>query len=104
MHSSDMMYHYRFLISEQARYPLINVHTGEPLKVVEHIGCHYSKIFPSKSVGGAEYPRVLAGLVEALGGSVVDYPERRRAETLLRLRFPAVPGQGQQRLFADQHL
>ena len=77
MHSSDMMYHYRFLISEQARYPLINVHTGEPLKVVEHIGCHYSKIFPSKSVGGAEYPRVLAGLVEALGGSVVDYPERR---------------------------
>ena len=45
--------------------------------MVEHIGCHYSKIFPSKSVGGAEYPRVLAGLVEALGGSVVDYPERR---------------------------
>ena len=84
MHSSDMMYHYRFLISEQAKYPLINVRTGEPLKVVEHIGCHYSKIFPSKSVGGAEYPRVLAGLVEALGGSVVDYggsvvdyPERR---------------------------
>ncbi len=77
VHASDIMYKYRFLISEQAKYPLVNVKTGEPLRVVEHIGCHYSKMFPSKSVGGAEYPCVLSGLIEALGGSIVDYPERR---------------------------
>ena len=56
---------------------LINKETGEPLRVVEHIGCHYSKMFPSKGVGGAEYPYVLTGMVEAWGGNVIDYPERR---------------------------
>ena len=50
---------------------------GKPLKVVEHIGCHYSKMFPSKGFGGAEYPHVLVGMIEAWGGEVVDYPERR---------------------------
>ena len=77
VHASDIMYKYRFDISERAKYPLINVKTSEPLKVVEHIGCHYSKMYPSKSVGGAEYPHVLSGLVEALGGQIIDYPERR---------------------------
>ena len=55
----------------------MNRHTGKPLRVVEHIGCHYSKMFPHKGVGGAEYPYVLAGMVESWGGKVVDYPERR---------------------------
>jgi heterodisulfide reductase subunit B len=47
------------------------------LQVVEHIGCHYAKMFPSKGVGGAEYPYVLVGMIEEWGGEVVDYPERR---------------------------
>ena len=45
--------------------------------MTEHIGCHYSKMFPSKGIGGAEYPYVLAGMIESWGGQVVDYPERR---------------------------
>jgi len=76
-HASEIMYKYRFEIAEKAKYKLINQDTGEPLKVVEHIGCHYAKMFPHKGVGGAEYPYVLVGLTEALGGEIVDYPERR---------------------------
>jgi heterodisulfide reductase subunit B len=76
-HASDIIYKFRFQIAEKAKYKLINKDTGEPLKVVEHIGCHYSKMFPHKGVGGAEYPYVLVGLTEALGGEIVDYPERR---------------------------
>lgn len=76
-HASDIIYKYRYLISEKAKCKLLNAATGEPLRVVEHIGCHYSKMFPSKSIGGAEYPYVLSGLVEAWGGEIVDYPERR---------------------------
>ena len=34
-------------------------------------------MFPSKGVGGAEHPYVLAGMIESWGGKVVDYPERR---------------------------
>lgn len=76
-HASDIIYKLRYEIAAKAPYRLINHNTGEPLKVVEHIGCHYAKMFPHKGVGGAEYPYVLAGLVEALGGEIVDYPERR---------------------------
>ena len=50
---------------------------GEPLRVVEHIGCHYAKIFPKSGVGGSEFPYVLSGMVESWGGQCVDYPERR---------------------------
>ena len=77
IHTSDIIYKFRGEIAEKAKYKLINKHTGKPLKVVEHIGCHYSKMFPSKGVGGAEYPYVLQGMVEAWGGEVIDYPERR---------------------------
>ena len=49
-------------------HDVLNKETGEPLKIVEHIGCHYAKMFPSKGVGGAEYPYVLAGMVESWGG------------------------------------
>jgi heterodisulfide reductase subunit B len=76
-HASDIVYKLRHEIAAKSPYRLINPATGEPLKVVEHIGCHYSKMFPDKGVGGAEYPYVLAGLAEALGGEVIDYPERR---------------------------
>ncbi len=76
-HTSDLAFRYRNLISEKAKYKLVNVKTGEPLRGVEHIGCHYSKIFPYHSVGGSEYPFVLAGLIESWGGDVIDYPERR---------------------------
>jgi heterodisulfide reductase subunit B len=76
-HASDVIYKFREQIAQKAEYSLINKSTGRPLKVVEHIGCHYSKMFPHKGVGGAEYPYVLTGMVEAWGGEVVDYPERR---------------------------
>lgn len=76
-HASDVIYKFREEISHKAKYRLINRNTGQPLKVVEHIGCHYSKMFPHKGVGGAEYPYVLVGLIESWGGEVVDYPERR---------------------------
>ena len=76
-HASDIIYKFRNDIAAKSKYKLINLNTGQPLKVVEHIGCHYSKMFPHKGIGGAEYPYVLVGMIEAFGGEVVDYPERR---------------------------
>lgn len=76
-HTSDIMFHHRKQIAQRMVRPLINVRTGEPLRVVEHIGCHYAKIFPKKGIGGSEFPYVLAGMIESWGGEVVDYPERR---------------------------
>jgi heterodisulfide reductase subunit B len=76
-HASDVIYHFRKEIAAKAKYKLINKETGKPLKVVEHIGCHYAKMFPDKGVGGAEYPYVLIGMIEEWGGEVIDYPERR---------------------------
>ena len=76
-HASDLIYKFRNQIAENARYRLVNKDTGEPLRIVEHIGCHYAKMFPHKGVGGAEYPCVLSGMVDSWGGSVIDYPERR---------------------------
>lgn len=77
VHPSDLIYKFRFDLKPRMKYQLVNRFTGKPLRVVEHIGCHYAKIFPSKGVGGAEFPYVLAGMIEAWGGEVVDYPERR---------------------------
>jgi heterodisulfide reductase subunit B len=76
-HASDIVFKFRKEISDRKKNTLTNIHTGRPLRIVEHIGCHYSKMFPSKGVGGAEFPYVLTGMVEAWGGEVVDYPERR---------------------------
>ena len=76
-HASDLVYKLRGEIAERARFQLVHRATGEPLRIVEHIGCHYSKMFPHKGVGGAEYPCVLSGMAEAWGGQVIDYPERR---------------------------
>lgn len=77
VHASDIIYKFRKEIAEKAKFRLVNQKTGKPLKVVEHIGCHYSKMFPHKGVGGAEYPYVLVGMIEKWGGEVIDYPERR---------------------------
>jgi heterodisulfide reductase subunit B len=77
VHTSDIIFKFRNEIAKHARYQLINKHTGKPLRVVEHIGCHYAKIFPKKGLGGAEFPNVLSGMIEAWGGEVIDYPERR---------------------------
>ncbi len=76
-HASDVIYKYRQQISEMATYRLVDVATGNPLKGVDHIGCHYAKIFPVKGIGGAEFPRVLSDVVTELGATSVDYPERR---------------------------
>lgn len=76
-HTSDIIYKFRDEIAAKAKYKLVNKETGRPLRGVEHIGCHYAKIFPKLGVGGAEFPRVLSGLIDAWGGDVVDYPERR---------------------------
>src|SRR5208283_1359561 len=75
-HASDIIYKFRKEIAYKAKYLLINKVTGRPLKGVEHIGCHYAKMFPDKGIGGAEYPYVLAGMIEDWGGEVIDYPER----------------------------
>ncbi|MGC9331993.1 MAG: heterodisulfide reductase-related iron-sulfur binding cluster [Bacteroidales bacterium] len=76
-HSCDIIYKFRNDIAKLAKYKLINKQTSQPLKVVDHIGCHYAKIFPNKAIGGAERTTVLSALVEAWGGLSVDYPERR---------------------------
>jgi heterodisulfide reductase subunit B len=76
-HTSDIIYKFRHEIAGISSRRLLNASNGEPLKIVDHIGCHYAKIFPSKGIGGAEYPYVLAGLIDAWGGTQVDYPERR---------------------------
>jgi heterodisulfide reductase subunit B len=76
-HSSDVIFKFRNEIAAKAPYKLLDKTTGRPLKVVEHIGCHYARMFPHKGIGGAEYPYVLAGLAETFGGEVIDYPERR---------------------------
>lgn len=76
-HSSDIIYKFRNEIAARAKYKLIHKDTGQPLRGVEHIGCHYARMFPHKGVGGAEYPYVLVGMIESWGGEVIDYPERR---------------------------
>ena len=76
-HTSDIIYKFRQNIADLAVYSLKDVHSGRSLRGVDHIGCHYAKMFPSKGIGGAEFPAVLSGLIEAWGGEPVDYPERR---------------------------
>jgi heterodisulfide reductase subunit B len=76
-HASDVIYKNREKIKEKAKFLFHNVKTGKPLRAVEHIGCHYSKMFPSSGFGGAEFPHVLSGMIESWGGEVIDYPERR---------------------------
>ncbi len=77
VHASDIVYRYRDAIAKKLRHRLVNHRTGRPLRIVDHVGCHYAKVFPEKAVGGAEACDVLAGVIRAWGGETVDYPERR---------------------------
>ncbi len=76
-HASDIIYKFRKEIAARSVYRLVDKETGDPIRVVDHIGCHYAKMFPGKGIGGAEYPYVLVGMIEEWGGEVIDYPERR---------------------------
>jgi heterodisulfide reductase subunit B len=76
-HSSDIIYKFREDIFNKHKFALVNQKTGEPLKCVEHVGCHYAKLFQKMGVGGPEFPNILSGMIESWGGEVVDYPERR---------------------------
>ena len=76
-HTSDVIYKFREEIARMGKYKLVDKTTGKPLRGIEHIGCHYAKMFPNKGIGGAEHPYVLVGMIESWGGEVVDYPERR---------------------------
>jgi heterodisulfide reductase subunit B len=77
VHCSDVIYRYRAELARAMKYRLVDSVTGRPLKVVDHVGCHYNKLFPQKSVGGMEYCDVLTAMVREWGGDEVDYPERR---------------------------
>jgi len=78
-HISDIYYHYRQeLKNNHMKFQLLEEKTGRPLRVVDHVGCHYSKLFPEEhSLGGTDYCEVLSGMAQAWGGSSIDYPERR---------------------------
>lgn len=77
VHCGDVFYRYRAEIARRFRYRLVDRGTGEPLRVVDHVGCHYNKLFPTESVGGQQYCDVLTGMIREWGGAEVDYPERR---------------------------
>lgn len=71
VHASDVIYANIKKIASKAEFSL------DGIKATDHLGCHYAKIFPDESVGGGEFPQLLAGMIEAYGGELVDYPERR---------------------------
>jgi heterodisulfide reductase subunit B1 len=77
VHASDVIWAHRERLAALMPHRLVDARTGAPLKIVDHVGCHYAKVFPEKSVGGADYCDVLAGPIRAWGGAEVDYPERR---------------------------
>ncbi|MCU0662044.1 MAG: heterodisulfide reductase-related iron-sulfur binding cluster, partial [Myxococcota bacterium] len=77
VHASDLVYKYRDSLAARMPHRLVEKRTGRPLRVVEHVGCHYAKVFPHLSVGGAVDCDVLAAPIRAWGGVEVDYPERR---------------------------
>jgi heterodisulfide reductase subunit B len=78
VHASDIVWKHRAKLGrEHLKHRLVDARTGRPLKVVEHVGCHYNKLFPEQAIGGNDFCDVLAGLVREWGGEVIDYPERR---------------------------
>ena len=79
LHVSDVVYKHRLRLRDEFMiYQLVDKDSSRPLRGVDHVGCHYNKLFPlERSLGGAEYCEVLSGLVKAWGGKEIDYPERR---------------------------
>jgi heterodisulfide reductase subunit B len=77
VHTSDVVYRFRSQLAALMRYRLVNRESGLPLRVVDHVGCHYNKLFQHRSIGGNEYCDVLAAMIREWGGVEVDYPERR---------------------------
>lgn len=77
VHASDIVYRYRDALAQKLRHRLVDHRTGRPLHIVDHVGCHYAKVFPERAIGGAESCDVLTGVIRAWGGETVDYPERR---------------------------
>ena len=77
VHASDIVYRYRQALAQRFRYRLVEQATGRPLRIVDHVGCHYAKVFPERSVAGADGGEVLTGMIRAWGGETVDYPQRR---------------------------
>jgi len=79
VHVSDVVYAHRLRLKDEfMTYRLVDKDSARPLRGVDHVGCHYNKLFPQeRSLGGAEYCEVLSGLVKAWGGESIDYPERR---------------------------
>jgi heterodisulfide reductase subunit B len=79
VHVSDIVYTHRFKLRDAfMTYKLVDKNSGRPLQAVDHIGCHYNKLFPSeRSLGGGEYCEVLSGMIKDWGGQEIDYPERR---------------------------
>lgn len=71
VHASDVFFANRHKLAAKAKYTL------KGIKATDHVGCHYAKIFPEEAMGGAEFPQILAGMLQAFGADVVDYPERR---------------------------
>jgi heterodisulfide reductase subunit B len=79
LHISDVVYKHRLRVRDEfMTYQLVDKDSGRPLRGVDHVGCHYNKLFPAeRSLGGSEYCEVLSGLVKAWAGKEIDYPERR---------------------------
>lgn len=66
VHVSDVIYALRTRIAEQAKYRLDGV------SVAPHYGDHYWKGIMENAIGGYR-PKVLDGLLEALGANIKDY-------------------------------
>ena len=64
-HTSDVVFHFREEIAARAKKRLVNAATGEPLKVVEHIGCHYAKIFPKSGIRMIHHAFVISAFSES---------------------------------------
>lgn len=51
VHTSDTIYKFRNEIFAKAKYSLTSRNGESPLRIAEHVGCHYAKIFPDKGRG-----------------------------------------------------
>jgi heterodisulfide reductase subunit B len=77
VHASEVIYHYRNALAARFVYRgLTEKKSRRPLRVVDHVGCHYAKAFPEKALGGAERCDLLTAMIRAWGGETVEYPER----------------------------